>query len=105
MKRSIPNNTWDRILGAIEPRVSSHSFKTWFGPTQYLDEDASSLTISVPNNWFADWIRTHYLGMIQEALRDADRPGLTLCFHSESRGEHETPPAEVVLPGASPATR
>ncbi len=84
MDRAVPKNTWDKILGAIEPRVSTHSFKTWFGPTQYLDEDASSLTVKVPNNWFADWLKTHYLGIIQEALRDANRPGLTVRFHSEN---------------------
>jgi chromosomal replication initiator protein len=82
--RAAAKNTWERVLGAIEPCVSSHSFRTWFGPTQFLDEDASSLTVKVPNNWFADWLKTHYLGMIQEALRDADRPGLAVRFHAES---------------------
>jgi len=103
LKRSVPNNTWERILGAIEPRVSSHSFKTWFGPTQYLDEDASSLTVKVPNNWFADWLRTHYLGIIHEALRDADRPGLTVRFHSDN--PEDGPPVESVGPVEPPPGR
>jgi chromosomal replication initiator protein len=103
LKRSVPNNTWERILGAIEPRVSSHSFKTWFGPTQYLDEDASSLTVKVPNNWFADWLRTHYLGIIHEALRDADRPGLTVRFHSDN--PEDGPPVESVEPVEPPPGR
>jgi chromosomal replication initiator protein len=103
LKRSVPNNTWDRILGAIEPRVSSHSFKTWFGPTQFLDEDASSLTVKVPNNWFADWLRTHYLGIIHEALHDADRPGLTVRFHSDN--PEDGPPVEHVGPVEPPPGR
>ena len=81
MQQAVPKNTWDRILGSIQPRVSEHSFKTWFGPTQYVGEDAASLTVKVPNNWFADWLKTHYSTIIQEALRDANRPGLTVRFH------------------------
>jgi len=65
--------------------VSSQSYRTWFGPTALLDEDASSLTVKVPNNWFADWLRTHYSTMIQEALRDANRPGLLVNFYPEQQ--------------------
>ena len=82
MERAGPPNTWETILGSIRPRISAHSFKTWFGPTEFLDEDASSLTVKVPNNWFADWLKTHYIGIIQQALRDADRPGLVVRFHA-----------------------
>lgn len=91
MERAGPQNTWERILRAIRPRISAHSFKTWFGPTEFLDEDASSLTVQVPNNWFADWLKTHYAGIIQEALRDADRPGLAVRFHSAQ----QEGPAEI----------
>ena len=83
MTQQASQNTWDQVLGAIEPRVSAHSFKTWFSPTSLFDEDASSLTVRVPNNWFADWLKTHYLAMIHEALRDAQRPGLMVRFHPE----------------------
>jgi len=94
LERVGPQNTWETILGAIRPRISAHSFKTWFGPTEFLDEDASSLTVRVPNNWFADWLKTHYVGIIQEALRDADRPGLVVRFHSAQ----QEPPAEIPTP-------
>jgi chromosomal replication initiator protein len=96
LDRARPENTWDRILGAIRPRVTAHSFKTWFGPTEFLGEDASSITVKVPNAWFADWLKTHYLGFIQEALRDADRPGLSVRFQSE----HQEAPPEI--PSAGP---
>jgi chromosomal replication initiator protein len=93
-KRAEPQNTWERVLGSIEPRISNHSFKTWFGPTRLVGEDAESLTIQVPNPWFADWLRTHYTVMIEEGLRDAARPGLSICYRSASDDEEkEKPPA------------
>ena len=69
MKQAGPTDTWHQILGAIRPRISEHSFKTWFAPTEFIDEDASSLTVKVPNNWFADWLKTHYSSLIQDALQ------------------------------------
>jgi chromosomal replication initiator protein len=76
-------NTWDRVLGRIEAKVNAHSFRTWFKPTQFLSEDGVSLAIRVPNTWFAEWLRTNYLALIQEALRDLDRPGLDIRFLPE----------------------
>ena len=73
-------NTWERALGRIESKVNPHHFSTWFKPTQLLSEDAVSLTVRVPNAWYAEWLRTNYLAVIQEALREIDRPGLAVAF-------------------------
>jgi chromosomal replication initiator protein len=100
--RSATENTWEKILASVRPRVSAHSFKTWFGPTEFLNEDASSLTVKVPNNWFADWLKTHYLGIIYEALRDADRPGLQVRFESN---REEPSVADPEPPAPQPTVR
>jgi chromosomal replication initiator protein len=93
-----PKNTWDRVLGRIQPKISPHSFATWFKPTQFLHEDGGTLAIRVPNNWFADWLRTNYLGMIRDALREADRSGLDVAFvTAQPEGQ---PPPVAVLDGA-----
>lgn len=73
-------NTWDEVLGRIAPKVNAHSFSTWFKPTRFVEEDASSLRIQVPNGWFAEWLRTNYLPLIQDALREIARPGVAVEF-------------------------
>ncbi|HZN54540.1 MAG TPA: chromosomal replication initiator protein DnaA [Candidatus Polarisedimenticolaceae bacterium] len=76
-----PNrNIWDRALRRIEARVNAHSFKTWFQPTHLVSEDAASLRVRVPNSWFAEWLRTNYLPVIQEALDEVERPGVSVEF-------------------------
>ena len=55
MELRVSENTWDRVLGKIESKVSPHSFGTWFRPTSFLTEDASSISVRVPNSWFAEW--------------------------------------------------
>jgi len=76
-------NTWDQVLGRIEPKVTAHTYRTWFKPTRFLSEDDSSLTIRVPNSWFAEWLKTNYSGLIQDALRDLQRPGLSVDYRLE----------------------
>ncbi len=85
-------NTWDQVLGRIENKVNPHSFRVWFQPTSYLGEDASSLSVRVPNSWYAEWLKTNYESLIQDALRDVSRPGLRVQF---------CPEAEI---GPAPAT-
>ncbi len=77
------HNTWDRVLGRIESKVNARSFSTWFKPTQLLSEDAEGLSVRVPNSWFAEWLNTNYLSMIQDALREIERPGMSVRFYAE----------------------
>ncbi len=83
-------NTWERALGRIESKVNPHHFSTWFRPTLLLDEDAVSLTVRVPNPWYAEWLQTNYSSVIQDALREIDRPGLTVSFRP-AIGEAQRP--------------
>jgi chromosomal replication initiator protein len=80
LEHEVPKNTWDRALRRIESKVSARSFKTWFRPTRLLEEDDASVTVKVPNSWFAEWLRANYLALIQDALREADRPGVRVVF-------------------------
>jgi chromosomal replication initiator protein len=84
LQRAALSNTWDEVLGKVKAKVSSHSFSTWFKPTRFLSEDAASVKVGVPNSWFAEWLRTNYTGLIQDALRDLDRQGLTVDFQPET---------------------
>jgi chromosomal replication initiator protein len=86
MELNPDRNLWDRVLGKIETRVNAHSFSTWFRPTRFVSEDAASLCVRVPNSWFAEWLRTNYLPLIQDALKEIERPGLSVEFLAE-RGD------------------
>src|ERR1700694_2527683 len=56
----IASNIWDEILTRVQAKVNRHSFYTWFRPTSFVADDGVSLTVSVPNALFKDWITTHY---------------------------------------------
>jgi chromosomal replication initiator protein len=82
--RASAKNTWEQVLGRIENKVNPHSFRVWFLPTSYLSEDASSLSVRVPNSWYAEWLKASYGNLIQDALRDVSRPGLRVQFCPET---------------------
>ena len=84
MQREDPKNTWDQVLKRIQSKVSSHSFSTWFKPTRYISEDEANVKVGVPNNWFAEWLRTNYSHLIQDSLRELQRPGLGVDFRPET---------------------
>ena len=88
----MPKNVWDRALGNIESKVSPRSFKTWFTPTRFVGEDGQSVTVRVPNNWFAEWLKTNYLGVIQDALSEVKRPGVQVQFAPETDVAGGEPP-------------
>jgi chromosomal replication initiator protein len=96
-------NTWDRVLGRIETKVNSRSYSTWFKPTQLLTEDAASLSVRVPNSWFAEWLNTNFLPLIQDALREIERPGMTVRFLADGGERESAAEAAPTTSAAAPA--
>lgn len=94
-------NTWKQVLGKIETRVSAHSFSTWFKPTQFLFEDATSVHVGVPNTWFAEWLKTNYLSIINDVLGEIERPGVAVRFRPDAEQVRESRPAPPSVPPAS----
>ncbi len=94
MEHTPDRNIWDRVLGKIETRVNAHSFKTWFRPTHLVSQDDASLRVRVPNSWFAEWLQTNYLPVIQDVLREIERPGLSVEFvHEGASASLPRPPS------------
>ncbi len=90
LESTTETNTWNQILERIRTRVNTHSYNTWFRPTRFISEDPSSLSVRVPNSWFAEWLRTNYNGIIQNILKDLKRPGLSVRFMPEGPAQTKT---------------
>ncbi len=86
-------NIWEQVLARVEGKVGRHSFYTWFRPTTFLSEDRSSITVSVPNSMFIDWLPRHYSPVLAEALAEVKRPGVTVNFVAESSAD--APPIQL----------
>ena len=61
---------WARCLLNIERHVRPQSFNTWFRPTKARRFDAELLEIEVSSSYFADWVESNYLKLIQSAVKE-----------------------------------
>ena len=87
-------NLWDQVLARIETKVNRHSFYTWFKPTSFVDERDGMVRVRVPNALFRDWLTKHYSAVIDEALREIERPSMPVAFVTED-AVTAAPPAEL----------
>lgn len=71
MQENVTNTRqWDDCLTYISRRVKSQSFSTWLKPTRGEPNGNGDFKISVPNQFVADWIRSHYQEIINEAFEE-----------------------------------
>jgi chromosomal replication initiator protein len=112
------STVWDDVLGRIETKVNRHSYYTWFRKTSLASDNGGRLVVRVPDPGAVDWLLKHYSAIIDEALAEVGRPGVTLEFkpvssHPAPRpanapavplaGAEDSEPEEVVdLAGLSP---
>lgn len=62
-------NPWDQARGRLRAILDQHSFKNWFAPTRFESYRDGELTVSVPSQFFATWLRDHYASEIESSVR------------------------------------
>jgi len=60
-------NPWLRILGALEKKITRHSYDTWLKPTRFSHTNGNIIFVRVPNSDFRD-IGDKFGDLIQEAM-------------------------------------
>jgi chromosomal replication initiator protein len=60
---------WRACLDRLEQRLTQQQFSTWIRPLQ-CREDGTTLSLLAPNRFVLDWVRNHYLGVIEELVGD-----------------------------------
>jgi len=72
---------WDNCLRTIRKSVNSQSFKTWFEPIRPIHLDQQTLTISVPNKFFYEWLEEHYVQLLKTSVRQELGDRGRLLYH------------------------
>ena len=62
-----PANPWLRILGALEKKITRHSYDTWLKPTRFSHANGTVIFVRVPTPEFRN-IAEKFGDLIQEAL-------------------------------------
>ncbi len=74
--------TWAQALDCLKLRVSREAFDTWLAPTRGVELNQDSITVEVPNSFFAEWIGQHYSAEIATALRAVARNRLAVSYRA-----------------------
>jgi len=62
-------NPWELAQDCLRQVLDEHSYKNWFSQTRFESFEQGQLTVNVPSQFFADWLRDHYLDAIVESVR------------------------------------
>ena len=60
---------WQDVLGYVRENISILDFQTWFSNIKPLGVKNGELVLGVRNSFTQDWLRTHYLELLENALR------------------------------------
>ncbi|MBP6672541.1 MAG: hypothetical protein KA247_05300, partial [Bacteroidetes bacterium] len=62
-------SVWGKILSHIQPEINSQSFKTWFEPIKPVKIENGEVSVTVPSQFFYEWLEEHYYSLISGALQ------------------------------------
>jgi chromosomal replication initiator protein len=66
---------WESALSDMRARLSPENFETWLAPIVWGGCDGHRLRLRIPNKFYAEWIRTHYLDILLGLVRDKSGVG------------------------------
>jgi len=80
------NSIWDAVLARIETKVNRHTYFSWFDRTTLIRDAGSELVVHVPSPMAVEWLTKHYAAVIEDALAEVGRPGVTVTYDPTERG-------------------
>src|SRR6056297_1763794 len=64
------NQVWSQCLGFLKENVPTQTFETWFQPIKVLSVSDDEIFLQVPNQFFYDWIESHYKEILNKAIEN-----------------------------------
>ena len=53
-------SVWDTALSLLVKRLPPHAINTWFAPIVPISINSKKISLSVPSQFFSEWIESHY---------------------------------------------
>jgi chromosomal replication initiator protein len=62
------NRLWHETLAQLEQNLNPQHFSTWIKPLRFVSVEKDVILLEVPNRFVRDWVRDHYMQLIQETV-------------------------------------
>ncbi len=76
---------WDTVLSSIKPLISEQVYTTWFLPIEFHLNENKHVVLSVPDKFFQEWFRDHYLKILQQAFFENTKEKCRFEFQIKSK--------------------
>ena len=88
---------WESALVRVREKVSEHTYAAWLSPVCFEGIEGTTVRLRTPSRFFVDWITTHYLAQLLEALPrpEFDPDVARLLLRTLARGRHAVVPLPV----------
>lgn len=63
-------NIWEKVKENLLKELPPHAFSTWFEPISPIALNNSELILEVPNQFFFEWIESHYHKTVDSIVKD-----------------------------------
>jgi len=71
---------WAKLLEQLKGEVSDQVFNAWFLPIQPMASDSDNLVLGVPNDFFREWVKERYSGLLSSHLKRVSDKKLDIDF-------------------------
>ena len=61
---------WNKTKDELKKRLPAHTYDTWFEPIEALELGIAGAVLQVPNQFFSEWVDTHYSKHILNTIND-----------------------------------
>jgi chromosomal replication initiator protein len=61
---------WNKTKDELKKRLPAHTFDTWLEPIEALEFGVAGAVLQVPNQFFSEWVDTHYSKHILNTIND-----------------------------------
>ena len=79
-QRIMEKELWSRVKEELSGQLPGHTMSTWFEPIEPVVIDSEKMVLEVPNQFFYDWIESHYRQHINRALEHLGAVGVSTKF-------------------------
>lgn len=78
--KEVMQNIWAQAVSNLEKVIPPQNYLNWIQPIQYSDSHDDVVVLSVPNQFFKEWLEDNYLELIRSALSVTAAKNLLLEF-------------------------
>ncbi len=71
---------WSKVLRELKEQQPKHAYSTWFEPIKSIGLNKNALVLEMPNQFFYEWIQSHYQVTIETAIQKVSSEDLEIKY-------------------------